>query len=381
MKAFQYAPYALPTVTYSAGTRTTQPLNVLPKTFLGKLAHVEKFVFSCVVTPTFTTAPTLVGNNNLMAAVDFWDGSIMRFQGGFNHMRAKEKMQLGHNLLADATTATTSTNSRYFKRVLHMGPPQMEGAPSDFLVPTGMLENGELRFTHGALTDISADTTACTGSVRIVASLALFDEIRIPPAYQYVNQVVTSGDANLPGRALYESIAAVTSTSFGAFSNGDLGNVRIDFGQGDLVTTIKSYDLLAQFLVDTQGGEIGCPSGEPEGAADVNNAIINRGASPATALATQSNDLAPLFWTPRHCRISKLALSESLVHLRFDGSKTPVTVLLGRILSQPATVIAANVSKALSRLNVTAKGYKIKTLSKQQYGGPLGEFMPFQVVV
>jgi len=379
MKAFQYIPYTLPTQTYSAGTRTTQTLRDLPKVFLGKLAHVEKFLFSCVLTPTFTTLPVTVGNNNLMTAVDFWDGTFMRFQGGFNHMRAKERLQAGRNRLADASTATTSTNSRFFKRVLHAGPPQLEGAPSDFVIPTGMLENGELRFTHGNLTDISADTTAATGSVRVTACLVLFDEIRIPPAYQFINQVASAGDTNLAGRALYECIGAVSGSTFAAFTNGQIGNVRIDFGQGDIVPTVSCRDLAAAFAADFNSGDIGVPQGDPEGTADTNNVQVNRGTP--TALTTPANDLAPFWWSPTHCRINKLNLAESVCRVRWDGSLTPITLLLGRILSQPATVVAANVGKALGRLNVKAKSYKIKTLSKDEYTGSYGEFMPFKVSV
>lgn len=376
----QYIPYVLPSQTYVAGNTTTQTLRDLPKQYLGKLCHLMKFCFSVILTPTYTTAPTIVGNNNVMASCDWYDGSIIRFQGGFNHLRARERIQNGYLRVPDASTATASTGSRYFRRTLHAGPPQFLGSPVDFVVPTGMLENGELRFKHGALTDISADTTAATGTIRIVAWLLLADEIKLPPAYVFVNQTVNAADFNLTGRALYESIALINSTSFDAFTAGNLGNIRVDLGQGDIIPSVKAADLTHSFVDDFGRGDF-APQGDTEAANDNGAARINRSASPATALTSSDKDLQPVLWSAPDSRITKLFLAESVARVRWDGAQTAAVALLGRILSQPSNVVAANAGKAVGRLNLTPSGLRIKTLKGGPWKSDKGEFMPFKLTV
>lgn len=376
-KAFQLYPYTLPSQTYSAGTNGTQTLRDLPKQLFGRLAHLAKITFSVVVTPTYTTAPTVVGNNNVFTGVDFWDGSVMRFQGGFNHIRAHERINHGKIRLTDGDTDIASASARYYRRVLHVGPPQFEGSPSDWLIPTGCLENGELRYRHGALTDLSADTTAATGTVRVVAHLALLDELRIPPCYTFTNQSLTAADAQLPGRALYTSLGLLNSASFDAFTAGDLGNIRFDLGQGDIVPSVHRADLYASFQDDFATGELSGFNGDPEAAGDDNIKIVNRGTP--TALVAAPNDLQPVVWSPPGARISKLNLAESVARIRWDGTQSTAVALLGRILPQPGTVVAAMVGKALGRLNLQAKNAEVKTLSKDKYNGPYTEFMPWKV--
>lgn len=379
MQFGQTLPYVLPSQVYSAGNRTVQTLRDLPKQMFGRLCHLSKVVYSVSFTPTFSVAPTTVGHNNFFTACDFWDGSIMRFQGGLNHIRAKERLQAGRNRLADASTATASTTARYFKRVLHVGPPQFIGAPSDFMIPTGYLENGELRFAFGQLSDFKGTVTVVTGTARVVAWLILADELRIPPAYQFQNQSTTASDLNLAGRALYESIALLNSSNFDAFTSGGIGNVRLDFGQGDMLNNCSSRDLTAGFLDDFASGDIGAPQGDLEATSDANNVQVDR--STPTALTTPSNDLQPVLWSPPDSRISKLMSAESVCRLRWDGTSTTAVIVFGRILSQPGTVVATVAAKALGRLGLQQKSLKIKTISKVKYDGPYGEYLPWKVEV
>lgn len=372
MRSGQTIPYVLPSVTYSAGTRSNTPLRDLPKMYLGRICHVSKFLLGVALTPTYTTAPTVIGNNNLFSAVDFWDGSMYRFQGGLNHIRAKERIQAGGLRIADADADTASGTARYFRRVIHAGPPQFEGAPSDFVIPCGMLSNGELRFTHGALTDVSADTTAITATVRVVAFLALLDEVRIPPAYTFGNQTLNQKDVQIAGRALYESVAMLNSASFDAIGAGDFGSFRLDFGQGDVVPSVDAEDLTASYNDDFARGAFGV-RGEPEGASDDNEKIVS-----ATSVSAAPADLQPVVWAGPDSRISKLMLAESSARLSWNGSQASGVVLYGRILPQPASVVGANLAKALGALQLVPKrNPDVKTLSKKSYNGPLGEFMPW----
>lgn len=376
----QTIPYVLPSQTYVAGQRSIQTLRDLPKQYLGRLCHLVKFLFAISMTPTYSGTPTVQGMNNLFTSVDWWDGSYMRFQGGFNHMRAKERMQTGRLRFPDADTSITSTNPRYFRHVLHAGPPQLAGSPSDFVIPTGYLENGELRFTHGALSDLKGTVSACTGTVRIIAALALFDEIRIPPAYQFINQSINAADVNLSGRAIYESLALFNSGNFDSFSAGAIGNLRVDLGGGDVVPSVKGADRTADFLDDFASGEFATVNGDPENATfDVAGKKVDH--SSPTAIAAADQDLQIALYSPQDCRITKMWLAESVVRMRWDGTSTAAVALVSRILPQPDTVVATAIAKALGRLNLVQKGVKIKTLSKKLYTGPLKEFLPWAVEV
>jgi hypothetical protein len=379
MKTGQCVPYVLPSITYSAGASGSQTLRDLPKQYLGRLAHVSKFTFNVKFTPTHTTAPTTVGNNNVLTTVDFTDGSFVRFQGGFNHMRAREQLHTGRLRLPDTATGTASGTARYYDRVLYVGPPQFAGSPSDFVIPCGMLETGELRYKHGALTDLSADTTAATGTVRVVAWLMLLDEIRIPPAYRFANLSATAADINLPGRALYESVALLDSSAFGSFAADEVGDIRLDLGSGDVVPNVHRQDLVTGFLSDFAPGEFSTVNGDPEAATDTQGRIVNQAS--VTALAVAPNALQPVLWSPPETRITKMHLAESSVRMRWSGSQASGVVLYGRIESQPASVVATNVAKALGRLGLQQKSVKVKTLSKKAFTSPFVEFMPWKVEV
>lgn len=376
--------YTLPSQTYSAGQRTTNTLRDLPKTMLGRIAHLAKFIFAVTMTPTWTTAgPDVVGMNNIFTAANFWDGTYSRFQGGFNHMRMKDRLQTGKVRMADASTVTASASARFFRRVLHVGPPQFVNAPSDFYIPCGYLVNGELQYTHGQLTDLAGNgggtISACTGSVRVLAFLALLDEVRVPPAYQFQFVAANAQDVNLPGQAMYEGLAFVTGNSFTAWTAGQIGNVRVDLGQGDFVASVKAADLAASFADDFAAGTLDVPQGDPEGTADTNNVTVNRAAP--TALTTPPNDLAPAMWSPQDSRITKLQLAQSTVRVRWDGSSTSAQILQSRILLQAQSQVTAFINKALGQLGVKNKGVSYKTISKDKYEGPLIGYMPIKVSV
>lgn len=380
-KSVQAITYTLPSVTVSAGGNTTVPLSDLPKSWNGRIAHLAELHFKVAITPTFTTAPTTVGVNNTFKACEVWDGSFSRFVGGFNELRAIERLHSGRNRIPDADTNTASASARYFHRVWFAGPPNFEGAPADFAIPCGMLSNGEVRVTQGALTDISADTTVLTGTVIVVAKLVLFDEVRLPPAYQVLTQSVTGSDLSLQGRALYECLALFDSAAFGAFTAGDLGAISLEGGQGNIVNGTAPEVLSVMYQSDWAAGELGTFSGQPYAASDDNGKMVDH-ASPL-ALIAAPYDLQPVLWSGPDHRISKLHLAEASLHLSWSGgSQSTAKAIFGRILPQPRTVMQQNAGRALARLDGrTAKGGGVKTLSKKEYVGPYGEFMPWTAKV
>lgn len=375
--------FQMPSVTWSASSSDTSPTKDLPKAVRGRIPHVVRFVFETDFTPTYTTAPTTVGNNSLVTRCDFFDGKINRFEGGFNHLRAHERINNGRNRVADADTDLASTNARYFRRILHCGPPQMAGGldygGTDFAIPTGVLVNGELRWGFGALTDLSADTTAATGSIKPFADIIVLDEIRIPPAYQFIRISANAADVPIPGESAYVSLSMLNSASFDAVSAGDFSDIQLDLGTGDVVPAAPAEMLQAAYHDDFRTGALEGFTGEIRGAGDDNVKMVNRGTP--TALVAASADLQAVLWAKPGKKISKLDISETGARLRWNGSQTSAVILVGRILAQTPTVLGDLATSALASIKRENKGQKVKTLSKQTYRGPAGKYMPYTVKV
>jgi hypothetical protein len=388
MESNQFTHYQLPTPTYSAGGSFTQPLQNLPQQLFGRWAHLSAVLFRNTLTPTFSAgAIGIIGTNNLVTKADFFDGSLLRFQGGYNALRFKEKLHTGGNRVADPDVTPATTVVRPFNRVLHMGPPQLSGSPSDFCVPTGMLKSGEIRFSFGATADVATPTgatvSAVTGAVAIVAKLILLDELRIPPLYQFQSQAFGASDFIISGRGLYTEMGIYPVNNFSsttaAFAAGDLADITLDMGYGYVVPSINARDLVASFNDDFARGDLLPVQGEPQGAQDVNAKQVDH-VTTITALSPVTADLQPVLWTPMDGRLSKCFWAESQARLRWSGTRTTGQVLYGRILAQEPVLVAQNINKALSGTNITAKSAEVRTISKK-YGGPLTQFMPWKVKV
>ena len=387
MEANQTILYALPSPTYSTGGTFTQPLQNLPQRYMGRWAHLAAVTYRTTMTPTFSAgAIGQIGTNNVVIRADFFDGVILKFQGGFNALRFKEKLHTGGNRLADADE-TATTVVRNLQRVLHMGPPQMAGAPSDFSIPTGMLKSGELRFQFGAVADVmtpgGTTGTVVAGTVAVTAKLILRDEILIPPAYQFQTQAFSAADFIVAGRALYTELGVYPVNNFSsattAFAAGAFGGVTADGGEGYIVTGVDAKDLWLSFSDDFARGDLLGITGEPASATDTNVKGVNH-ATP-TALVTVPFDFQPVLWTPIDGRLTKCFKAESQLRLRWTGTHTAGQILYGRILSQPPNVVAQNLVRALDATGITPSAPpKVRTLSKLplRRGHPLIEFMPWK---
>lgn len=371
--------YQLPSVTFAAGGNATTQLKDLPAFLRGRIPHVRRFIYEVDYTPTTTALPTTVGNNNLVNRCDFWDGRINRFIGGFNHLRMRERLSNGQVRVPDADTDIASGTARYFRRVLHVGPPNFINANSDFLIACAALAAGEIRWGFGALTDLAADCTAATGTVRPFADLTLLDEVRIPPACQFQFYSASGADVPLPGRALYVNVALLNSASFDAIAAGDFDTFRFDLGQGDIVPSIMAESLNAAYNDDYAVGDLEPIQGEPRGASDDNTKQVNH-ATP-TAIVAQTADLQVVTWTPPRAKLTKLELAETSARLQWTGSQGTGVVLVDRILSQPASVIGSLAAQVCGALGKSPKSIAVKSFSKKPYDGPYVEFMPYVVKV
>lgn len=379
MKAFQLVPFILRPPSFTAGSQDVVTLDVLPETSLGRIAHLAGIELDITATPTFTTAPTVVGINNICRRLEFNDGAQPRFQGGYNTLRAFELLENGRLRLPDPDTNSASTNTFNFGRYLPMGPWGYAGDPTDFLVPCAALKTGKLEFSWGALTDFSADTTVLTVTTRLIAWLAFLDkEIRIPPFYERNSFQVANADAQLPGRALYACGGLLNSNSFDAITAGDFSEIIVGTGSGDL-PGISCSSLTRAFHAQMNSGHINQINGEPRAATDDNSKIVNGGTP--TALAPADNILQPWAWSPPGSRISKLALmSESSLRVRWPaGSQATGSILYGRFVAQSPNARAAIGARALQKLGMKDVRAGVKTLSKDVYTGPRDEFMPMYV--
>jgi len=379
-KGFQLVPYPLRTLNWSAGGVDNVPLDGLPTAQFGRLCHLAGISFDCTITPTFTTAPTVVGLNNIVSRFEMFDGNGLRFQGSFNLLRAKELLENGRLSTPDGDTNGGTGTAFQLRRWWSIGPESYVGNPSDFLFPTAALGNGQLNFNFGALTSISADTTAATVTIRPVAWLALLDsEFRIPPAYEFIQYTAGAADYQIQGRALFTHLALLNSGSYDAIATGDFASVSVDTGSGQ-VPTVDVATLEAAYHAHMRASQFTEVHGEPRGATDDNPVAKNSGTP--TALIASSAFYNPVLWSPWGSRISKIAIAaESSLRVRWTGTQTSAAIVAGRIVAQEPSAAAALAGKALAKMGLRGKRTFVKTLTKDDYSGPRGAFMPMAVKV
>lgn len=369
----------LPSVNITASGTATITLNTIPKTAHGRILHLRRFLFKAAFAPSFTTAPTIVGNNNLVQQCDFFDGRMYRFQGGFNAMRARERIHQSCVKVPEANISPTTGQTRYLRRSLYLGPTNMVNSNSDFLLPVGALENGTLQVTFCPLTSLSADTTAVTGTLYPYAECVELDEIRIPPAIQFMAYTAGAPDYQIAGRAAFLNLFALNSGSYDAISAGDFGSFTVDLGQGDIIPTIPADVLTAAYQSDMNADETNTFQGEPVGATDSNARQMDHNST--TLLTPQASDLQPIIWTPVGGKITKAPLADANGRVRWNGTQSTAVLLAERILSQPRNVSGAIADAAFKAIGKGMGAVSVKTYSKETYDGPYLEFMPIKVAV
>lgn len=384
-KGYQLVPYPLPSVTFAASGNATVTLRDLPKMLYGRIAHLAAITFE--MSFPVTTGLTLSSGTatpfelqNLVNRLEIFDGTTNRFIGDFASLRFREAFENRGNVLAPEPDAVATTEAATFMRTWHVGPQGFEGAPSDFLLPCGALENGEIRMGFGAITDIDANVTAVVCTISPTAWLVPLDEIRVPPVYEWTRVAAGAADVNLTGRALYAYLGISENNAFGALTSLDHANVQVDTGTGQVVPNIHAAILSNAYLALQACGSLAIVVGDQR-AATADSAKEVNPATP-TALQASSLRLTPVLWAQPNQRITKLvALAESVLRVRWSGANTTGTIHAGRILEQTEPAISVMAGKALGRLGLANRGIKVKTLSKEAYRGPRPEFMPFSVKV
>lgn len=373
----QYQPYIqqLPDLSFTLGTTQTKQshdLKQLEKTLFreAEIANLIGFVIEVELDPTFTAAPTVIGHNNALANIRFYDGQDALFDGQGNDLRMFESLEQGWSIMGEAITQT-STNLRYWTRFLPVGPMHLAGSPSDYAIPCAELaQGGTLDFTPSVLTDVSADTTAATMVVRTGAVLVPSrDELRIGPKYQRLVQPNKGSGTTIGDEALYAYIGAVDA-AYAAFGAGDWGKVSIGTTKrGKYVDSVDAELLGRAFNAQMAPGLLGQIQGEPRDATyDVAYRIPNF-ASP-TAIAAQAAALQPMLWCPRGCRLSKLNArvdQDDNLKIEYSGAQSGSagSYLCGRFLPHTADTVERRVRKAAQVLGKNAGKPMAKTLNKR----------------
>lgn len=379
MKNFQYQLFPLRAPTFAVGGTDVVPLDVLPTTLSdGLIAHLAGFVFDVSCNPTISSGTaTVYGQNNLVELVEFNDGLNLRSRASFNELRFREYLENGRLINPDPDAAATTENLQY-GRFLPVGPTNMIGSPSDFVLPCAALEGGSLQFNFAsALSRYSANTTALTVSVRVSALLVgFFNELRIPPLFEWNRIPAGQADVAVPGRALYTHLAMVDtlSTPGTAITAGDFAAVGIDTGKGSIRTQdVQAYS--RAFASTMKSGHTAGLYGEPRSTEDDNTKMVNSGTP--TALTPASAVLQPLIWTPEDSRITKGAYEAgSQLRTIWTGTQTTAGILYGRIIEQSGPAEAAVAARALDRLKRQAISRECKTHSKEPYKGSREGYLP-----
>lgn len=386
MEGFQTEPF--PVVTggvWTAGSDLVVNLMNLPDLLGDAIAHVMNFDITLNLTPTYTTAPTNVGNNNAVKQVQLFDGSKEWLQqSGFNALRAFERLEApGKLVIPDPLTNGGTGTPRYVRRRFSWGPPSMKFA--DSVMPCSQLnQGGQFTLSAGALLDLSGDCTACTGTYDITANLIGLYELRFAPWYERIVLPLTNGTP-VAMKALYAIIAAINSTSYDAFAAGDIGTVTIDgVLNGTLFKPTKAQQLTMASNADAAAGQLDGINGDP---ANATNDVAMRQANlgTPTALTAQALDLQQIQGLTKDARLTKLPCNvPSAITITVSGSNAQATQLLfGRYRPLTAGMAADMANRCFTKLpnkNFGAVGLRLGS-KKQSYKGTRGEFFPKQVLL
>lgn len=372
----EYQPFIqqLADLSFTLGTtqsaQTVQLKELQKKLFQeSEIANLLGFVFEIDLDPTFTAVPAIIGHNNALAQIQFYDGSDMLFEGQGNDLRMFESLENGKTVLGEAITQT-STNNRYWSRFLPMGPMNLLGSPSDFAIPCAELaEGGYLRITPSVLTAISADTTAATMTVRIAAMLAPSrNELRIGPKYQRLCRANTGSGFQISDEALYPYVGAVDA-AYAAFGVAAFSKVTVrTTKRGRYVDNVDAELLTRCFNSQMKPGSMDQILGEQRDATYDVGPRINAFAD-GTLLAAQAGALQPLLWAPKGTRLSK-------VHARVDQNDSMIIehsgdqgangqYLFGRFLPHSGDAVSRRVRKAAGVLGLSTGMPALKTLDKR----------------
>jgi hypothetical protein len=381
-KSFQAKPVLIDDNTYTM-TAATQKRTIKvaeklsAKSDREQVPHAIALFYTQDLDPTFTTAPTQVGNAAAVNRILFKaeDARVM-FDLSGPDIRALEAYEGGGQAAdADPDLDSASTNNFYSSRWLSFGPEGYQGNPSDFAIALAALENSSIEETVGPLTDVSADTTAATVRTRKYFAVVGLPEVRIAPKVEKKSWDGAGNKLEVAQRAKVCSLLMLDSSAHGAIGGTDFTSLTLDDPKGNWFNGIDTEVLTAMYRMQMSHGQIGMIQGEPQAATD-DNAKVKNGATP-TALTAAVAALQPVVWSPNGMRLTKVQVHAPFI-LKWTGGQATSYILAVMVLPRAEGEARGLAERVFRVAGLPFKGGKAKTLSKKPYVGPDVEFMPMQ---
>ena len=346
----------------------------LPLKMGDRLVYHRGWLIEVDLDPTFTTNPGIVGHNNALSKINWKWGGQERYSLSGNGARMFERHEQGKHSAAEAIQ-TTSTNNRYFARYIPNGPRNF-ACPDDFDTCAGNLGDAELEVKLGALLDISADTTAAGGTVRLTAILTLADDIHIAPWFERREETAGSG-VTLEGECLLAEVFLCNSTTYDAIAAADFSGVKLETGLMNVPDGEDAELLTRKYQQEWAVGQLDSIQGEPRDATfDVNQRQVNL-VTP-TAIAVQSADLQTvLSYNPGQKITGLMAYVRKNFKVSWTGANGAATVrLVGRFLPLEDEAVGKMAEEASRVCGVTVitDSARVKTVSRGN-PGPMSRFM------
>lgn len=345
------------------------------------IAHLVGLCIEHILTPTFTTAPTVnaITNASLPRIVFKAERGNIRADVTGLDIRAMESYEQGSPISPTTRTTQASTNIFATNRFLSLAPIGFRGGYDSFALPTALLTQGTLDVTVGATTDVSADaTTASTLRTRIWGVLIGRHTVRIPP-FSDIRYWNASGNGQLfADRALIPSMLLLNASDHSAIANGDFANITLSDTVGEIHSSIPSQALTRAYWSQMKSGVITDITGEPLSATDDNASVKNPGTPTALVAATAAYQ--PLLWSPEGSGIDQ---TEAMTpgELRWSGTQSTGFILARRILARGDADVKALALDALEAMKLPFKGMRIKqSANGRPYVGNRPEFQPWDVL-
>lgn len=365
-------------VTAATQNRVVNLREKLPAMLRGDVGHCVGFMVEDIVTPTFTTAPTLVQLANALTRLTVKaENARVAIDVAGADLRAMESYEnRGLQMSPDSPTNQGSTHGFYARRFALFAPPNYRGSPKDFAIPNVLLNAGAIEQIQSVLTAISADTTAATVRRIVTALCVSLDKVRIGPKTDLKFWTAAGSALELGERCLLSSLMLMKSSAHASMAAGDYGTFTLSDRKGSIFVAQDAANLTAQYHTSMGTGQFSIIQGEPRDATyDVNTRVVNSGTP--TALAAAAPAYQPIAWAPPGSSIANIE-AEGPFKLEWTGSTGTAYVAGRRILprsQQEAYELAVQVFTALG---LPYKGASIRGHSSAKpYVGPRAEYMPW----
>jgi len=338
MRNFQKIPILLQTLTTTMAAARQDFVVSLKEKLLpkvrGGINHVFGFLIEQDLDPSFTTAPTQLG-----AALALYNLKVQAekghymFDGSGADLRAIEAYERGGPLLfpdgdLNGGTGTNFYSARYLS-CTPGGPRGMSEGEEAFAIPAVLFDDAALQVQVGALTDVSADTTAATVVHRIYALCHGLDRVNIPPRVERKVWPCAGNERSLNDRARYLCAFMLNSTAHDAITAGDFSTFTADDRAGNFMAGVYATVLGRLYNAEKYQGQFGIIQGEPGAATDDNLKVVN-GASP-TAIASPTAAYQPLLWPVENQGIDNIEIEGPLT-FRWSGSQATGSLITTRLL-------------------------------------------------